>query len=153
MMIHKQPQHGFTLIELMIVIAIIGILAAFALPAYQDYTIRTRAGEVLTFLGSVKNDLYDEFVATGEVPTDSSDISKSVIDSLKNNNYVKNAAYTVTGNTVALSITFENLKNDQIDGKKMSFEYTMDAQTGLSVECKNVDVSKASLLPATCRSK
>ncbi len=50
----KQMQQGFTLIELMIVVAIIGILAAVALPAYQDYTVRTRVTEGLTLASGAK---------------------------------------------------------------------------------------------------
>lgn len=56
---------GFTLIELMIVVAIIGILSMIAVPAYQDYTARTRFAEILTILQSQKTALVDEYATQG----------------------------------------------------------------------------------------
>jgi len=63
----KQLQQGFTLIELMIVVAIIGILAAVALPAYQDYTVRTKISEGLVLAGSAKVALAESYQANGMV--------------------------------------------------------------------------------------
>ena len=60
-------QKGFTLIELMIVVAIIGILAAIALPAYQDYTIRSRVTEGLNLAGAAKLAITETFAARGGV--------------------------------------------------------------------------------------
>lgn len=62
----KQLQKGFTLIELMIVVAIIGILAAIALPAYSDYTVRTKVSEGLILAGSAKITIAEGF-QTGDV--------------------------------------------------------------------------------------
>ena len=63
-----QMQKGFTLIELMIVVAIIGILAAVALPAYQDYTNRAKMAEVLSFASSGKIAVAEYFQAEGKLP-------------------------------------------------------------------------------------
>ena len=60
-------QKGFTLIELMIVIAIIGILAAIAIPAYQDYTIRARVSEALSVAGGAKTTVAENITANGGV--------------------------------------------------------------------------------------
>lgn len=64
----KSIQKGFTLIELMIVVAIIGILAAIAIPAYQDYTVRSQVTEGLNMAGGVKTAVNDYFTDTGEWP-------------------------------------------------------------------------------------
>ncbi len=65
----KTIQKGFTLIELMIVVAIIGILAAIAIPAYQDYTIRSQLTEGLNLSGAVETGVAEYFANTGSFPT------------------------------------------------------------------------------------
>jgi type IV pilus assembly protein PilA len=64
----KTMQKGFTLIELMIVIAIIGILAAIAIPAYQDYTVRAKVSEGLNLAGSAKLAVAEYYDSTGGYP-------------------------------------------------------------------------------------
>jgi type IV pilus assembly protein PilA len=66
-----QKQQGFTLIELMIVVAIIGILAAVALPAYQDYTARAQASEAVSLTSGIKTGVAEFYQSEGGYPTDS----------------------------------------------------------------------------------
>jgi type IV pilus assembly protein PilA len=75
----KTVQQGFTLIELMIVVAIIGILAAVALPAYQDYTIRAKTTEVILAASSAKNGVAEHVGLYGALPTAASYVPETQI--------------------------------------------------------------------------
>ncbi len=68
----KRFQQGFTLIELMIVVAIIGILAAVALPAYQDYTIRAKVSEILLAASSAKSGVAEYVANYSDLPPNAS---------------------------------------------------------------------------------
>ena len=70
-----KQQKGFTLIELMIVIAIIGILAAIAIPAYQDYTIRSKVSEGLNLAGAAKLAVAETYDSNGGFPTTAGNVS------------------------------------------------------------------------------
>jgi type IV pilus assembly protein PilA len=70
---YKVNQKGFTLIELMIVVAIIGILAAIAIPAYQDYTVRARVSEAVTAAGAARTSVAEYWNTTGLFPEDNAE--------------------------------------------------------------------------------
>jgi len=66
----KKMSQGFTLIELMIVVAIVGILAAIAIPAYQDYTVRSKISEAMTALAAAKTSISESYISNGKMPAD-----------------------------------------------------------------------------------
>lgn len=84
----KNVQKGFTLIELMIVVAIIGILAAIALPAYQDYTARSQMSEAMTLASGARTAVTEYYTSEGDFPA--SNASAGLAD-----------ATVITGNYVA----------------------------------------------------
>ena len=66
----KQLQKGFTLIELMIAVAIVGILAAIAMPAYKDYTVRAQVSEAITMAAAGKSAVEEWYAQSGKLPSD-----------------------------------------------------------------------------------
>lgn len=92
----KQLQKGFTLIELMIVIAIIGILAAVALPAYQDYTIRAKVSEGLLAASAGRTAVSETFASKGTMSLSQDSMGVQTQAS----KYVSGVAYSGTSDTV-----------------------------------------------------
>ena len=111
----KQVQKGFTLIELMIVVAIIGILAAIAIPAYQDYTVRSQVTEGLNLASDLKAAVAETFAQTGQWPANNNAIG---IDQIKSGKYVSG----VMINTGSIVITYGVTANTNINGKTLVLE-------------------------------
>ena len=146
----KKAQKGFTLIELMIVVAIIGILAAIAIPAYQDYTIRAKMTEALTLASSAKTSVSEFYISQGSMPatetaagidTDGTAYATPVVAQM---NYIRNSItegeITILVNAIGGDIT----AND---------DFTMTgtgSPKGVAWQCAAGSVPEK-YLPASCR--
>jgi len=106
----KAIQKGFTLIELMIVVAIIGILAAIAIPAYQDYTIRAQVSEGLSLSSAAKTAVAEFFLNKGEAPANRAAAGMSGNATATAGQYVESVG--ITNGTI--TVTYGNQANAQI---------------------------------------
>jgi type IV pilus assembly protein PilA len=154
MNIHKSTQQGFTLIELMIVIAIVGILAAIALPAYQDYTVRAKMSEALANLAESKTSVSEYYATNGYMPSDS---DAAGINSNPNTDIVGSIKYGSTTSLpiIAAEILAANLPSESSNAWFALSGYT-DAGRTLRWTCKPGDISGSNpmpgkYLPANCR--
>ncbi|HEZ7289854.1 TPA: pilin [Neisseria meningitidis] len=109
-------QKGFTLIELMIVIAIVGILAAVALPAYQDYTARAQVSEAILLAEGQKSAVTEYYLNHGEWPANNNSAGVATSTDIKGK-YVKSvevAKGVITATMLSTGV------NKEIQGKKLS---------------------------------
>lgn len=107
----KQYHHGFTLIELMIVVAIIGVLAAIALPTYQDYVARAQATEALKSADGIKTDIATYYWQTGVFPPAGNFIISTAADLA--GKYYKRGGVVVSPDSGVITTTFNTGANNQ----------------------------------------
>ncbi|EPH8289514.1 pilin [Neisseria gonorrhoeae] len=158
-------QKGFTLIELMIVIAIVGILAAVALPAYQDYTARAQVSEAILLAEGQKSAVTEYYLNNGEWPKDNDSAGVASSSDIKGK-YVKSV--TVAKGVVTAEMASSNV-NKEIKGKKLSLWARREngsvkwfcgqpvkrnaAANDDTVTADAKDAIETKHLPSTCRDK
>ncbi len=123
----QSRQDGFTLIELMIVVAIIGILAAIAIPAYQNYTIRAQVTEGINLATHAKAPIAEAFLNSGQAPANRTAAGLTPSPTDTQGKYVA----SVNVNNGVVIITFGNEANAQITG--LTFTLTPYETNGLGV--------------------
>ncbi len=138
-------QLGFTLIELMIVVAIIGILAAIAVPMYLDYTVRSQIAEGINVAGGAKSAVTEYYQGTGIFPTDNAQAGLSAATDISGK-YVE----SVTAADEVITILYGNEANAKIDGKTVILRAT-DNSGSISWACASGGVIPAKHLPSPCR--
>jgi type IV pilus assembly protein PilA len=142
----KSMQKGFTLIELMIVVAIIAILAAIAIPAYQNYLIRTQVSEGATLVDGAKIAQSEFYSNTGQFTTTPASAGLPAASSITGK-YV--TGVSITANAGQIVATFGNQANSAISGK--DFILSAVTSTGsTSWTCTKSTVDNK-YLPSSCR--
>jgi type IV pilus assembly protein PilA len=143
-------QQGFTLIELMIVVAIIGILAAVAIPAYQDYIARSQVSEAVVLLDGAKTAVEENVSQTGAFPANTA--TMTALGVVSSGKYV--SAVTVTAaatNTGTLTATMKSAAvSSNIQAKTM--QMARDTNGTWTCSAGTAGTAMASkYLPASCR--
>ncbi len=141
----KKVQQGFTLIELMIVVAIIGILAAIAIPAYQDYTIRAQVSEGLNLSGGAKAAVTEFYQDRGVWPTDNTEAGLEQQANIQGK-YVG----TVAAAANVITVTYGNDAHALINGQNITLTAT-DNLGSVSWACLSGGVIADKHVPAACR--
>lgn len=145
----KQLQQGFTLIELMIVVAIIGILAAIAIPAYQDYTIRAQVSEGLSLADGAKTAIAEYYTNHGAYPSTNASAGLAAAASITGNYVTSVDAGSTPG---VITVTYGNKANTAITGNTLALS-ALATGGSIAWTCKagTTNPIPAKYLPSSCR--
>jgi len=145
----KSMQKGFTLIELMIVVAIIAILAAIAIPAYQNYLIRTQVAEATSLAAGAEVSVAEYHANTGSWGTGAASVGVTSTATDISGKYVSQVAVAAGKITATFSKTSPQKANAAIDTKTLTLSPTASANGDIHWTCTGTVDAK--YLPSSCR--
>ena len=137
-----KKQQGFTLIELMIVVAIVAILAAIALPAYQDYMKRSKVSEAVATAGACKTSVAEYAAAANKLPADIAAAGCSSIET----QYVSKVDVAAG----KISVTLKGIGTG-VDGKLLELEPVVDGANGNITGWTCTTTAETKYVPGSCR--
>lgn len=136
----KSIQKGFTLIELMIVVAIIGILAAVALPAYQDYTVRAKVSELILAASKFRTDVTEKCQIAGTCVSAGESMTVVAGGKISSGSVANNGIITIAGDATATSV-----------GAQVTIVLTPSWNASLGTAVWSCTGNPARFVPGSCR--
>jgi type IV pilus assembly protein PilA len=133
----KVIQKGFTLIELMIVVAIIGILAAIALPAYQDYTIRSKVSELILAASSARTSVTEKYQNDGALTSAGVGLSVSQTSKIASSNVTSGGVITITGTAEVKNSTITLTPSVNADSTTLNWVCTGSPSRYMPASCRS----------------
>ena len=144
----NSKDQGFNLIDIMVVVALIGILASLAIPSYRAYKVRTQVAEGIAAVNPIKDEMAYYYTIKGNFPLSNNELG--IVPADFASKIIKSISINNSGDIVT---SFKAIGNQIQDGESIEFQHSMDQSGSIEWLCKPSDTNGVDFkyIPASCR--